>query len=93
MFPDRRIKEKYQIANIPDRQLRLPKDLRQMRLLDPACGSGNFLIYAFSLILRLVHGSDGELRRDYSRRDIPKMIVRTISMVLTWMSVQHKFLK
>ena len=45
MFPDSRIKEKYQIANIPDHQVRHPKDLRQMRLLDPACGSGNFLIY------------------------------------------------
>lgn len=75
MFPDSRIKEKYQIANIPDHQVRHPKDLRQMRLLDPACGSGNFLIYAFSLFYDLYVDQMDNYGRDYSRRDIPKMIV------------------
>lgn len=75
MFPDSRIKEKYQIANIPDHQVRHPKDLRQMRLLDPACGSGNFLIYAFSLFYDLYVDQMENYERDYSRRDIPKMIV------------------
>ena len=75
MFPDSRIKEKYQIANVPDHQVRHPKDLRQMRLLDPACGSGNFLIYAFSLFYDLYVDQMENYERDYSRRDIPKMIV------------------
>lgn len=75
MFPDSRIKEKYQIANIPDHQVRHPKDLRQMRLLDPACGSGNFLIYAFSLFYDLYVDQMENYGSDYSRRDIPKMIV------------------
>ena len=75
MFPDSRIKEKYQIANIPAHQVRHPKDLRQMRLLDPACGSGNFLIYAFSLFYDLYVDQMENYERDYSRRDIPKMIV------------------
>lgn len=75
MFPDSRIKEKYQIANIPDHQVRHPKDLRQMRLLDPACGSGNFLIYAFSLFYDLYVDQMENYERDYRRRDIPKMIV------------------
>lgn len=75
MFPDSRIKEKYQIANIPDHQVRHPKDLRQMRLLDPACGSGNFLIYAFSLFYDLYVDQMDNYGRDYSNRDIPKMIV------------------
>lgn len=75
MFPDSRIKEKYQIANIPNHQVRHPKDLRQMRLLDPACGSGNFLIYAFSLFHDLYVDQMENYERDYSRRDIPKMIV------------------
>ena len=75
MFPDSGIKEKYQIANIPDHQVRHPKDLRQMRLLDPACGSGNFLIYAFSLFYDLYVDQMENYERDYSRRDIPKMIV------------------
>ena len=75
MFPDSRIKDKYQIANIPDHQVRHPKDLCQMRLLDPACGSGNFLIYAFSLFYDLYVDQMENYERDYSRRDIPKMIV------------------
>lgn len=75
MFPDSRIKDKYQIANLPDHQVRHPKDLRQMRLLDPACGSGNFLIYAFSLFYDLYVDQMENYERDYSRRDIPKMIV------------------
>lgn len=75
MFPDSRIKEKYLIANIPKHQVRHPKDLRQMRLLDPACGSGNFLIYAFSLFYDLYVDQMENYERDYSRRDIPKMIV------------------
>ena len=75
MFPDSHIKEKYKIANIPDHQVRHPKDLRQMRLLDPACGSGNFLIYAFSLFYDLYVDQMENYERDYSRRDIPKMIV------------------
>lgn len=75
MFPDSHIKDKYQIANIPDHQVRHPKNLRQMRLLDPACGSGNFLIYAFSLFYDLYVDQMENYERDYNRRDIPKMIV------------------
>lgn len=75
MYPDSKIKEKYQIANAPDCQVRHPKDMRQMRVLDPACGSGNFLIYAFSLLYDLYIDQMEHYGRDYSRRDIPKMIV------------------
>lgn len=75
MYPDSSIKEKYQIANAPDHQVRHPKDVRKMRVLDPACGSGNFLIYAFSLLYDLYQDQMDNYGRDYSRRDIPKMIV------------------
>ena len=75
MFPDSQIKEKFQIANAPDHQVRHPKDMRQMRVLDPACGSGNFLIYAFTLLYDLYIDQMENYERDYSRRDIPKMIV------------------
>ena len=75
MYPDSRIKEKYQIANAPDHQMRHPKDVSDMRVLDPACGSGNFLIYAFSLLYDLYQDQMDNYGRDYSRRDIPKMIV------------------
>ena len=75
MYPDSSIKKKYQIANAPDHQVRHPKDVRDMRVLDPACGSGNFLIYAFSLLYDLYQDQMDNYGRDYSRRDIPKMIV------------------
>ena len=75
MYPDSSIKEKYQIANAPDHQVRHPKDVREMRVLDPACGSGNFLIYAFSLLYDLYQDQMDNYGCDYSRRDIPKMIV------------------
>ena len=75
MYPDSTIKEKYQIANAPDHQVCHSKDMRQMRVLDPACGSGNFLIYAFSLLYDLYIDQMDNYGRDYNRRDIPKMIV------------------
>lgn len=75
MFPDSTIKEKYQIANSPERQMRHPKGLLQMRFLDPACGSGNFLIYAFSLFYDLYVDQMENYGQNYSRREIPKMIV------------------
>lgn len=75
MYPDSAIREKYQIANLTGRQERHPKDVQQMRLLDPACGSGNFLIYAFSLFYDLYTDQMENYGKDYSRRDIPKMIV------------------
>ncbi len=75
MYPESAIREKYQIANLTGRQERHPKDVQQMRLLDPACGSGNFLIYAFSLFYDLYTDQMENYGKDYSRRDIPKMIV------------------
>lgn len=75
MYPDSEIRQRYKIANAPTRQIRMPKDLRQLRVLDPACGSGNFLIYAFTLFYDLYTDQAEHYGRDYSRRDIPKLIV------------------
>ena len=75
MYPDSPIREKYQIASAPTAQVRSPKSVSEMRVLDPACGSGNFLIYAFSLLYDLYQDQMDNYGRDYSRRDIPKMIV------------------
>jgi len=33
--------------------VRVPKDPRDLRILDPACGSGHFLLYAFDLLLTI----------------------------------------
>lgn len=75
MYPDSQIKEKYKIANAPDHQVRSPKDVRKIHVLDPACGSGNFLIYAFSMLYDLYIDQMENYGCEYSRREIPKMIV------------------
>lgn len=68
-------KVKYLIANAPTSQMRHPKRLEEIKLIDPACGSGNFLIYAFSLFYDLYLNQIDQYDADYSRRDIPKLIV------------------
>ena len=68
-------KVKYLIANAPTSQMRHPKKLEDIKLIDPACGSGNFLIYAFSLFYDLYLNQIDQYDADYSRRDIPKLIV------------------
>ena len=50
---------------------RVPKDPREIRILDPACGSGHFLLYAFDL-MAIIYGEaweeGGDLARDYPDR-------------------------
>ena len=84
MYPDSRfmIDEetgavKYLIANAPKRQLRHPKEngVLGIKLIDPACGSGNFLIYAFSVFYDMYVDQIENYGADFSRRDIPKLIV------------------
>ena len=84
MYPDSRfmIDEetgavKYLIANAPKRQLRHPKEngVLGIKLIDPACGSGNFLIYAFSVFYDMYIDQMENYGADFSRRDIPKLIV------------------
>ncbi len=81
MYPDSNFiydedgKVKYLIANAPTSQMRHPKRLEEIKLIDPACGSGNFLIYAFSLFYDLYLNQIDQYEADYSRRDIPKLIV------------------
>jgi hypothetical protein len=72
-----------------DRQPRPFKDPRDLRVLDPACGSGHFLLYAFDLLadmyaeaweLRLGEGHLSPLRDQYGtiedlQRELPRMIV------------------
>jgi Eco57I restriction-modification methylase len=62
------------------------KDPRELKILDPACGSGHFLLYCFDLLLTIYEEaySDLELgpalRKDYPRledlwRDVPRLIL------------------
>lgn len=66
---------KYRIANRPKEKTRKDKDLRKWRIIDPACGSGNFLIYTMSLLYDLYMDQAENFGADYSRRDIPAMII------------------
>ncbi len=62
------------------------KDPRELKILDPACGSGHFLLYCFDLLLTIYEEAYtdedlGEaLRADYPtldelRRDVPRLIL------------------
>ncbi len=72
----------------PDQLLprRKKKDPRQIRVMDPACGSGHFLLYAFDLFETIYreayddHDLAPVLQKDFSDRDsffksVPKLIV------------------
>jgi hypothetical protein len=65
---------------------RAKKDPRELRILDPACGSGHFLLYCFDLLLTIYEEAYGdpvlgqELKKDYPtlgdlRRDVPRLIL------------------
>ena len=84
MYPDSHFmideetgKTKYLIANAPKQRMRQPKPngILDIKLIDPACGSGNFLIYAFSVFYDLYIDQMENYGADFSRRDIPKLIV------------------
>lgn len=66
---------KYRIANRPKEKTRNFKPLGQWRIIDPACGSGNFLIYTMSLLYDLYIDQIENFGADYSKRDIPALIV------------------
>ena len=82
MFPESDIDKadengnrRYSIANRPTTSVRPQKDLLQLRLVDPACGSGNFLLYAFSMLYDLYTDQIENFGAEYNRREIPAMIV------------------
>lgn len=81
MYPDSKFflnedgTPKYLIANAPKKQMRTPKPLKELRVIDPACGSGNFLIYAFILLYDMYVDQIENYGAAYSRRDIPKLII------------------
>ena len=83
MYPDSKIVElknedgtpKYLIANAPKKQMRTPKPLKELRVIDPACGSGNFLIYAFIILYDMYVDQIENYNASYNKRDIPKLII------------------
>lgn len=80
MYPSSPLREKYLVANAPEPSP-FPvagvtaKKIEEMRLIDPACGSGNFLLYACGVFYDLYQDQVENFGADYSRRDIPKLIL------------------
>ncbi len=65
---------------------RAPKDPRELKIIDPACGSGHFLLYCFDLLTTIYEEAytdeiaGKELRQDYPtlkalHKDIPSLIL------------------
>lgn len=75
MYPTSDIKNRKKIANAPQKQLREPKPLHEVTLIDPAPGSGNFLLYAFDLFYELYVDQIEFYGADYDEEDIPKLII------------------
>lgn len=75
MYPDSKIKDRYKIANAPNVRIRELKPLKDLKLIDPACGSGNFLLYAFDFFYELYLDQIENYGADYNEADIPKLII------------------
>ncbi|MBF0396858.1 MAG: Eco57I restriction-modification methylase domain-containing protein, partial [Desulfobacterales bacterium] len=75
MFPDSAVKEKYKIANAPQTQTRERKPITEIRLVDPATGSGNFLLYAFDLFYDLYTDQIDNYGADYDENNISELII------------------
>lgn len=75
MYPDSEIKQQYKIANAPATRVRTPKPLHEIRLIDLAAGSANFLLYAFDLFYALYVDQIENYGADYDEDDIPKLII------------------
>ena len=75
MYPNSKIRSKYKIANVPQKQERKPKPLHEVRIIDPACGSGNFLLYAFDFFYELYIDQIENYGSDYDEKNIPKLII------------------
>lgn len=75
MYPESKIKEKYKIANAPSERTRKQKPLDEIKIIDPAQGSSNFLLYAFDLFYDLYQDQIDNYGASYNSADIPKLII------------------
>jgi hypothetical protein len=75
MYPDSELKRRYKIANPPKKQERKPKPLHEVKAIDPACGSGNFLLYAFDFFYELYLDQLDNYGADYDEKNIPNLII------------------
>ncbi|MFZ4462481.1 MAG: BREX-1 system adenine-specific DNA-methyltransferase PglX [Bacteroidales bacterium] len=76
MFPDSAIKEKYKIANTPKTQTRNRKPLTEIRMIDLATGSGNFVLYGFDLFCDMYLDQIENYGADYNENKLPELIIK-----------------
>jgi hypothetical protein len=76
MYPDSDIKSQYKIANVPKTQTRITRLLTEIKLMDPATGSGNFLLYGFDLFYDLYVDQIENYGAEYDENKIPELIIR-----------------
>lgn len=70
MYPESKLKEHHDIANIPEKATIKIKPAKEIKVIDPAVGSGNFLLYAFDLFYEM-YIEEGK----YAKDNIPKLII------------------
>lgn len=75
MYPDSEIKDNHKIANAPKERVRDRKPLHEVKLIDPASGSGNFLLYAFNLFYEMYIDQIENYGADYEEDDISQLII------------------
>ncbi len=75
MFPGSEIRNQYKIANAPKTRVREPIPLHLLKLIDPATGSGNFLLYAFSFFYALYMDQIEHYGANYDEDEIPRLII------------------
>jgi hypothetical protein len=76
MYPDSVLKMKYKIANAPKTQSRERKPLNEIRLIDIAVGSGNFVLYGFDLFFDFYIDQIENYGADYNEKNIPELIIK-----------------
>lgn len=68
--PTSSIKDRHDIANAPEEPLLKYKNVEKIKVIDPAVGSGNFLLYAFDLLYE-IYQEEG-----YNPDKIPALILK-----------------
>ncbi|PXV70129.1 Eco57I restriction-modification methylase [Halanaerobium congolense] len=68
--PDSKIRDNHNIANAPEKTIIEPKSVEKIKVIDPASGSGNFLLYSFELLAE-IYEEEG-----YTAEEIPTLILK-----------------
>jgi hypothetical protein len=68
--PDSKIRANHDIANAPDKAILEFKNVEEIKVIDPASGSGNFLLYSFEIFAE-IYEEEG-----YALEKIPALILK-----------------